>query len=390
MNDGIAEDYDIYSRLREELDKLPIGYPRTEKGTEIKILKRFFSPLEAEIATHLSMLPEIFPIIYLRIKLNKKSEALSRLKRDEVKNILEELGQKGAIISKKMLKNRFTVFSKAMLAMGIYEFQAKKLTADFVQDLDAYWDQEFGKDMWSTKINQLRVIPIEKSIKNRRDVKSYNEVRNLINKSSRNMGITRCVCRDGMDLKGNPCKVTNERENCFVFAGVADYYLEHGLARKISKEEVLKILDKCEQDGLVLQPGNSRKLNFICTCCSCCCEVLRHLKHYNQPTEYYNSQFVASVNNNECIQCGQCERRCQMNAITMEENGWITINSDRCIGCGLCVSRCPTGAMTLIKNQNEVRPPWRLTSLNLKIYRKKFGFFRYLLVWLKYLFLLKI
>jgi hypothetical protein len=42
---------DVYEKLAQHLDSLPAGYPRTESGVEMRILKRLFSPEEAEIAT---------------------------------------------------------------------------------------------------------------------------------------------------------------------------------------------------------------------------------------------------------------------------------------------------------------------------------------------------
>ena len=38
---------DVYTKLREFLDKLPAGYPATDTGVEIKILKKLFTPEEA-------------------------------------------------------------------------------------------------------------------------------------------------------------------------------------------------------------------------------------------------------------------------------------------------------------------------------------------------------
>ena len=46
-------DLNIYTRLREHLDELPGGFPATETGVEIRILKRLFSPPEAELADKL-------------------------------------------------------------------------------------------------------------------------------------------------------------------------------------------------------------------------------------------------------------------------------------------------------------------------------------------------
>ena len=38
---------DVYEKLAKHLDNLPAGYPSTESGVEMRILKRLFSPEEA-------------------------------------------------------------------------------------------------------------------------------------------------------------------------------------------------------------------------------------------------------------------------------------------------------------------------------------------------------
>ena len=41
---------EIYKELACHLDKMPIGYPTTDSGVELRILKRLFTPEHAEIA----------------------------------------------------------------------------------------------------------------------------------------------------------------------------------------------------------------------------------------------------------------------------------------------------------------------------------------------------
>ena len=47
---------DIYERLAQHLDNLPGGFPRTESGVEVRILRRLFTPEDAELALHLDRL----------------------------------------------------------------------------------------------------------------------------------------------------------------------------------------------------------------------------------------------------------------------------------------------------------------------------------------------
>ncbi len=49
---------DVYELLATHLDNLPGGFPRTESGVEMRILKRLFTEGEAALAPHLRMRPE--------------------------------------------------------------------------------------------------------------------------------------------------------------------------------------------------------------------------------------------------------------------------------------------------------------------------------------------
>jgi hypothetical protein len=49
---------DLYRQLAHHLDRLPGGFPATESGVELRILRRLFSPQDAELALHLTLIPE--------------------------------------------------------------------------------------------------------------------------------------------------------------------------------------------------------------------------------------------------------------------------------------------------------------------------------------------
>ena len=48
----------IYKRLADHLNDLPGGFPPSDTGVEIRILKRLFTHEEAEFALHLTLIPE--------------------------------------------------------------------------------------------------------------------------------------------------------------------------------------------------------------------------------------------------------------------------------------------------------------------------------------------
>ena len=49
---------DVFKRLAKKLDTLPQGFPATESGVELKILRKIFSPEDAEMTLRMRPLPE--------------------------------------------------------------------------------------------------------------------------------------------------------------------------------------------------------------------------------------------------------------------------------------------------------------------------------------------
>ena len=64
----LEEKLDIYRELQKHLDKMPVGYPATESGVEIRILKHLFSPEQAELALYLAYQPLSLEKIYRKAK----------------------------------------------------------------------------------------------------------------------------------------------------------------------------------------------------------------------------------------------------------------------------------------------------------------------------------
>jgi Pyruvate/2-oxoacid:ferredoxin oxidoreductase delta subunit len=138
----------------------------------------------------------------------------------------------------------------------------------------------------------------------------------------------------------------------------AKKWMQAEIGRPISKAEALKIMCQNEADGLVLQPSNTQKVEYICSCCGCCCGMLCLQKMLPKPVDFWSSNYYAKVDTANCAGCQTCFKRCQMNAVKFDEDlGVSSVNLDRCIGCGNCVAACPSGAMSLMRKEKETIPP---------------------------------
>ncbi|MFX0041249.1 MAG: hypothetical protein ACFFAB_18080, partial [Candidatus Heimdallarchaeota archaeon] len=99
-----------------------------------------------------------------------------------------------------------------------------------------------GEDI-QIEINKEIEIPEEKVV-------ATQKVEEIINKFDE-IAVAHCFCRQHQDLSSNPCKQTELRENCFTFGKSANYVVEQGFGRMISKDKAIAILKKSQEDGLV-------------------------------------------------------------------------------------------------------------------------------------------
>jgi ferredoxin len=358
---------DVYRALQEHLDKMPVGFPATESGVEIRILKHLFTPGEAEIALNLSAVPEPLERIYHRVR-------TSGISVEALEEILDRLVEKGAIMGGEILaqgrEGKF--YSKAQFAIGMFEFQVDRLTREFAQDAYQYLDEAFAGEFHTKKTSQMRTIPVNKSLKPEYHVGTHDNGLQIIQNSEGPFVVLNCVCRQAKDKIGQPCKQTDIRETCIVLQSIAQTCIDRGVGREISREETLKLVQRAEEVGMVLQPENSQHPQFICCCCGCCCGVLTSAKKLPHPAQYFDTNYFAEVDSALCMGCETCLSRCQMEAISMADNA-ANIDRSRCIGCNLCTTTCPENAIELKKNDKETVPPRSQDALYKKIAVERFG-----------------
>lgn len=291
----MSAESDIYKKLAEHIDHMPVAYPSTKSGVELRILKHLFTPEEAEVALYLSAMPEPLDKIYRRAKKSGTS-------REKLEKTLDGLVSNGAILGGKLLKSKGKekLYSKAPLALGMYEFQVNRLTSKFLEDIQQYVDEAFAEAFVTPKTSQMRTIPIESSVTPKHHIGTYDDIRQVVMEVEGPIAVLNCICKQSKSILGEPCKQTDTQETCIVLNDTAEYVIEGGAGRQITREECLQILKKTEEDGLVLQPENAQKPSFVCSCCSCCCGVFRMLKKFPRPAEYWHSNYIAQVDAEAC------------------------------------------------------------------------------------------
>jgi NAD-dependent dihydropyrimidine dehydrogenase PreA subunit len=359
---GAGPDRNVYRELQEHLDRMPVGFPATSSGVEIRILQRLFTPDEAELALELSAIPEPLETVHARVRVRLSVEAL--------RAILNDMVSKGLIL--RVGDGDRARYGKLPFVVGIYERQLTRLTADFERDAQQYAREAFGQALHATPTTQLRTVPVNLPVSVPRAVATHDDIRSYVRSAEGPFAAMACICRHGRRLLDQPCAQSTAEANCLTIGRGATAMVESGAARFITRDEMLQRLEDADREGLVLQPENTRSPLFVCCCCGCCCGVLTTAKRLPEPARFFNTNFYAEVSVERCEACGTCFSRCQMDAVSLE-TGTATVRRSHCIGCGLCVTTCQSGAMRLVPMETRRTPPEDTAALYTRLFQERFG-----------------
>jgi Na+-translocating ferredoxin:NAD+ oxidoreductase subunit B len=321
----------VYEKLAKHLDNLPASYPATESGVELRILKRLFTPEEAEAAMALTMFPESAEDVAKKLGNNEA----------DMETLFYSMSKKGLIFRLGQKQYRYMA---ANFINGIWEYHVNDLDEKLVRQVNEYLPQIWEKTWTKQKTQQHRVIPVSKSITAEMNVMPYEEAGKILKKESK-IVVVPCICRKEQKIAGHGCD--RPLETCLMLGAGAFFYEQNGIGRAITQEDALKILNKGIEAGLVLQPSNSKKPTVLCMCCGCCCLVLKNLNRLDEPAKVACTNYHVTVSQADCTGCGDCEELCQMGAITVKDESAV-VSLSRCIGCGLCVAKCEFNAVALV------------------------------------------
>ncbi|WP_147820927.1 4Fe-4S binding protein [Salidesulfovibrio onnuriiensis] len=173
----------------------------------------------------------------------------------------------------------------------------------------------------------------------------YTRARRIILENPARIAVLDCPCRSASK---NPCLPLDV---CLIMGDpMVSFILEHhpGRSREIDAAEAERILKQCNARGNVahafFKDVMLSRFYAICNCCSCCCGAMQaHKAGCHMLT---SSGYLAEVDEEKCVSCGQCAQYCQFKAIGFRK-GSAFIRPKRCMGCGVCVDKCNKGALSL-------------------------------------------
>jgi Pyruvate/2-oxoacid:ferredoxin oxidoreductase delta subunit len=342
-----------YHHLQRRLDQPAQGAPASEALS--KILDVLFTEEEAQV---FSALPVNLFTLDEAARLLKKSSTETRL-------ILDGLADKGLLFD--FATGTTQVYLPAPTMAGFFEFSLMRLDGRFDKRLlsELYHqyvntEEDFIRRIFTLEPSIYRAFVQETAIEegDRVVVLDYERASHVVGTATC-ITVGTCYCRHKLQHLGLACR--NPQEVCLTFNKSAESLSKHGVARQIERAEAHRILDQCIDLGLVQLGDNVQEgVNWICNCCSCCCEALvayRKLGYNARIT----TNFVSTYAGEACTACSACVDQCPVNAVKLGKdakgNDQAIVDDSRCIGCGVCVRFCQAGSLVMSRRKETAFVP---------------------------------
>ena len=270
----------------------------------------------------------------------------SGISQEQVTGMLEPLFKKGLLF-----KNRKGEVMKYYRVRTIPQMHdSTALTPGLAREVLDLWKEymlkewpEYGKKIMEVlPASVVRVVPVHESIEPEARILPYDDVLKIV-QQARVLSVTKCSCRVIDGSCSQPLEV------CMQVDRAAEYNIERGTGRALSKGEAIEILKLCRQRGLIHVVDNRQVVgHVICNCCKDCCLnwPIQADRKWTAP-----SRFEAVADPEACTGCENCLERCFFGAISMKDD-MARVDPQKCLGCGVCTVVCPTEALRL----KEIRP----------------------------------
>ncbi len=163
----------------------------------------------------------------------------------------------------------------------------------------------------------MHVIPVEKAIETENQSLPIEHISHWLDKYN-NFSVGYCSCRNARRITGEGSGEIQD-DCCIGLGDFADYLVETGKGRKITKEEALAICQRAEENGYVHQITNidgENKVFGLCNCDLGVCFALRTSQLFNTQN-LSASAYRAHVDKDNCVACGKCVEVCPAGAVKL-------------------------------------------------------------------------
>jgi len=368
VNPEISMKVEIYKQLAKHLSSLGMGYP--EKEDLLEILRENLTPLEAEVA--LAIPTDVIPFEPVPIE---KIEPHLSLSREELENILSNLAHRGLLFSKRM-NNGKTGFALQQFGYGFPQTFfwkgadtpiAKRMAEQIIKYCKT---KEIEEVYGETPTKAFRYVPASQALAPEQHAVFPFEMMEVLIQRVNVIALVHCPCRATTQLIGKK-RCDHPLEACIKYDDLAEYLIEKGIGREITKREAMDVIKKSEEAGLVHLVDNAREgIKHTCNCCGCCCWSVGTIRRKKIPRDVLMATyFIRETDQERCTGCGQCVEICPVRVIRMEGE-FPVIDKEWCIGCGVCAVPCPASAVRLVRKSDAI-PPRDFRELHHQILKER-------------------
>jgi len=330
-----------------------------------EILETLFSPDDAALASRLPVVPTTVADLARR----------TGGREEDLRARLEVMAGKGLVLDLHDARTGATTYMLAPPVVGFFELSMMRLSDGLPKErlaraYEAYMagDSAFDADVSGVPTLISRTLVQETALYDdlASEVLDWDRATAYVEQAD-SLAVTNCFCRHTAAHLGTACDYP--METCMSLGAAARYLTRHGYARQIGREEGRELLEAAREHGLVHIADNvQQELNYICSCCACCCVELRSAQ--NGMAVMQPSAFEPAVDGHRCTGCGDCARACPVQAVSLVPRGasrggagngsaplTARVDLDRCLGCGVCVGACRQDSLAMVRRPRAPHVP---------------------------------
>jgi Fe-S-cluster-containing hydrogenase component 2 len=357
-----------YNRLATHLEHLTMGYPYTEEL--IDLLKEMFNPTEAQVA--LAIPNDLAPLAVSGLE---NIAARTDLPMSAVAEALESMAARNILYSAPT-HDGATGYALLQVGYGLpqtffwggkQDDTAKKM-AKLVLN---YFKVPITQKIYGgVRTKSFKYSPANMSIEIPMQGVMPNEQVGPIVDAATKIAVAHCPCRMSAKILGRS-DCPHSLEVCVKYDEMAEFVIDKGLAREISKDEAHQIMENSEKEGLVHMVDNAQgQIKHTCNCCGHYCWNVGIIRRRKIPRDQLMAvYFIRETELDECIGCGACADICPVDAVVMVEDK-PRVDQEWCIGCGVCAIQCPADVIS-IKRRIENKGPQDFAQLHQQIKTEK-------------------
>ena len=244
--------------------------------------------------------------------------------KEKARQMLRELTEIGLLVQVLVPKIGLEIYLQPLYTPGVFEFLPLNEPFCRAHPEIAYAFEQHATDSQTEHAMNtpmgagiMRVIPVENAIPAEAQQIDKERVSYYIEKNADHLCALPCQCRRVRKLMGEGAGDMDE-SFCLFMGHCADMFINLGRGKKLTKEEAYEMMRHVEEIGCVhqittLEDGNTFA---ICNCQPESCLALGVTQYFNTPA-FTQSNYVAEIDREKCVACGQCVDKCANNAIKL-------------------------------------------------------------------------